>query len=72
MNLSCISLIGFDGNGLGVIFVGSRRINRGSACAASVSGLAGGCSFVAELGIALRDEEGIQYGQAEVPTSKTV
>ena len=67
MNLSRIALIGLDGNGLGVIFIGGRRIKRGSACAARASGLASGRGFIAELGIALRDEEGIQYGQARAP-----
>lgn len=67
MNLSQIALIGLDGNGLVVIFIGGRRIKRGSVCAARASGLAGGRSFIAELGIALRDEEGIQDGQARAP-----
>ena len=64
MNLSRIAFIGLDGNGLGVIFVGSGCLDCSSACAARASGLVGGRDLVIELGIALRDEEGIQDGQA--------
>ena len=64
MNLSRIAFIGLDGNVLGVIFVGSGCLDCSSACVARISGMAGGRGFIAELGIALRDEEGIQDGQA--------